>query len=87
MLRVIGLDHPHLTVDEAEMASIRNGRSQYWSAISPYISAKHENINIKGTRQNYGHYGGTVDLYKNIIIDIFETGFVDTVLYNLYNNM
>jgi len=29
MLSRIGVDHPHLTVDEAGMASIRNGRSQY----------------------------------------------------------
>lgn len=86
MLKSIGVDNPHLTVNQPGLASLRNGRAQYWSAMSPHQGMRSEYRNTLGRSPNYGLFGGTVDFYENIIIDLFETGFVNTVLSNLNNN-
>ena len=86
MLSGIGFNHPHLTDNVPGLASIVNGRTQYWAGISPHTSTRNENRNTIGRGQNYGLYGGTVNLYENIIVDLIDTGFVDTVLSDLNNN-
>ena len=85
MYRSVGLNHPHLTPDQPGQASVLNGRVQYWSAITPRRSIREENRNIISRGQNYGLYGGTVNLYENIVLEL-NNDFVNTVLTDLLNH-